>query len=532
MRSDRRLHPLSVLFVIGGELGNLLIPGLLVLFAVRRGGGWETGAMWFAIPYAIYAIARHLVTRYAYEPDELVIRGGILSRTERHIRYARVQNVEIVRNPLHRLLSVAEVRVETGGGAEVEARLRVLPLADAEEMRRRVSEGKRRVAGRPEVAGDPMSAPAAADRGAGVPDPRPAARRALGAGEDDAGGEEAGSPPAAREILRLPLRELAIFGLVENRGMLIVSAALGIAWEAGLLERTGLRRIGIGPAMWQALREGAGVGSAWRPEMALALIGILVGFLVAVRVLSVAWAMVQLHGFTLARTGSELRTSCGLLTRVTGVIPTHRIQLLTVSETPLLRLFGRVAVRVETAGGEAQAAVSRAWLAPVLPRERLGALLDQVAPQYALREAEWRPVHPHARHRLMRRGLWAVLIVSLVLAPFVRWWTAPLALPLVLLAIVASRRQAAAMRWTVTPEVVAFRSGWLSRHTSLARHARVQVVTLRHGPFDRRWGMAGVAADTAGGGAHRISVDYLDAEVARGLFAQLEARAAATGFRW
>ena len=71
-------------------------------------------------------------------PGELVITSGLIFRNERHVPYGRIQNIDAVQNLLHRLLRVVEVRVETGGGDEPEARMRVLPLAALEEMRERV----------------------------------------------------------------------------------------------------------------------------------------------------------------------------------------------------------------------------------------------------------------------------------------------------------------------------------------------------------------------------------------------------------
>ena len=43
---------------------------------------------------------------------------------------------------MHRLFNVAEVHIETGGGAEPEARISVLHMTAFEEMRRRVFEGR------------------------------------------------------------------------------------------------------------------------------------------------------------------------------------------------------------------------------------------------------------------------------------------------------------------------------------------------------------------------------------------------------
>ena len=59
------------------------------------------------------------------------------------------------------------------------------------------------------------------------------------------------------------------------------------------------------------------------------------------RLLSMAWAVIRLYGFTITRIGDDLRTEFGLLTRVVATIPIQRIQTLTIREGPLHRLFGR-----------------------------------------------------------------------------------------------------------------------------------------------------------------------------------------------
>ena len=56
-----------------------------------------------------------------------MIRSGILFRNVRHLPYARIQNLDAVQNVFHRAFGMADVRVGTGGGAEPEARMSVLP---------------------------------------------------------------------------------------------------------------------------------------------------------------------------------------------------------------------------------------------------------------------------------------------------------------------------------------------------------------------------------------------------------------------
>jgi membrane protein YdbS with pleckstrin-like domain len=53
---------------------------------------------------------------YIVSDRSLRIREGILTLREKTVTFANVQNVEIRRNPLQRLLGLADVRVQTAGG--------------------------------------------------------------------------------------------------------------------------------------------------------------------------------------------------------------------------------------------------------------------------------------------------------------------------------------------------------------------------------------------------------------------------------
>src|SRR5688572_26528099 len=108
--SDRRLHPASFFFAITGHLRNFLLPGLAVLFtAGAAGADWDMWLVTVVIPLAVFSFLRSLSYRYRLAETELVIRTGFVFRNERHIPYARIQNVEAVQNVIHRLASVVEV---------------------------------------------------------------------------------------------------------------------------------------------------------------------------------------------------------------------------------------------------------------------------------------------------------------------------------------------------------------------------------------------------------------------------------------
>jgi len=495
---EHRLHPSSVLFGIVGQLVQFAVPLRVVLVtAGRTGWDWEWWVVLLVLPGIAVSLARYLSFRYRYDPQEIVFRSGILFRSERHVPYARIQNLDAVQNMLHRLVGVVDVRVETGSGREPEARLSVLPVAALDEMRRRVFQER--------------TGPAA----------------------------EAAAAPASREVLlHLSPRELMLFGIIQNRGVLVIAALFGLLWEGGLVDAIAQRWLGDAtPGLTaRGLAERfLSTGGVSMSRLALGLVAFL-AVLAVIRVLSMGWALVRLYGFTVSRDGDDLRAEFGLFTRIAATIPIHRIQTVTIEQGLLHRVFGRASVRVSTAGGAAGEAVSvqREWLAPIVTAGALPALVAEVLPDQDPSRVRWQRADPRAVGRELRVRLARLALVCLALATLVGSWAT---LAFVVWAPVATLNAIMYVRhlgWALSGPTFAFSSGWIHRRTSLAPFGKIQVVSLRASPFDRRLDMARVGVDTAGGGsaAHRLDVPYLPRATAEWLRAALVFHTSQTAFRW
>jgi len=545
MPSDHRLHPSSVLFALAGSLRAFLVPAVVLILTSGRSspqpsdpGGWGPArwmnrwmpgdfeiANWqfwillFLIPATIAALVRYFTFRLRYEGTELVISSGIFFRNERHVPYARIQNLDAVRNVAHRLLGVAEVRVETGGGKAPEATISVLHETVFEEMRRRVFAGRALVA---------------------VQEPQPSTTMQETAAEVERGRRSAECEDG-RTLLYLPMRELLLNGLLENRGMVIVAAAYGVLWEAGLFR-----------SVWEQLTSGAYAPGLLRDtiakvaagqlpsfgRVAILLVGV-IGLLLIVRVLSMVWSFLRLHEFHLTRVGEDLRTEYGLLTRVTTTIPLRRVQSLTIRETPLQRLVDRMSVRVETAGGHGaahgeHAKQTRESLVPIIRQSAVPALVREVLPGFELDSLAWQPLHPRAFRRAVKPAL---VLAILTTVPFVFWfgWAGLIVLAITLPWLVTlAWSHVHRTHWAATEDALVLRSGWLWRQITVVPIAKIQVVGRAESPFDRRAAMAGVRVDTAGSASpvHRISIPYLARETAAMLHERLATQTAQTAFRW
>ena len=521
MPSEQRLHPATLLFDLAGHIKRFALPGVLVLAGVSRstsgpGGnfgripdGWEVWLLVLFVPAVLLSIARYLSFRLLYEENELVIRSGLIFRTERKIPYSRIQNVDAIQNAVHRLLHVVEVRVETGGGKAEEARLSVLPLAALDELRTRVF-GSTQNAAPPHLAHpEHTSHPA--------------------------------HPVHPVHLVHLPPRELLLFGFLENKGMVLIAAGFGAGWQTGIFDFLagqlfGGARVnrGLFRDLFSPLFDG---GTAQLLGIAIVIVTFAL-LLIIVRVVSMIWALVRLYDFRLTRVGEDLRSEYGLLTKVTATVPIRRVQTITFRAGPVQRWLDRASVRVTTAGGAGEGDRSnrrgREWLAPLIKRQALPQLLQQVVPGFDLDAVAWQPLHPRAFARAVKPRLLVSLVFTTAAAFTIGWGAIGVAIVLLLWSIIGTRQYVKHVGWAEGDEVVMLRSGWIWQQTTLARVNKIQAVAMHQSPFDRRAAMSGVRVDTAGAGelSHRVAIPFLDQEVARALAGRLSAAAANTAFKW
>lgn len=469
-----RLHPLSWIFSLTRYLKQFIVPlGAFVLFGARKDG--QLWGLIVVVPLFAGALWQQWIYRYGFGPRGLVIKEGLFFRNVRQIEYPRIENIDVERGVLHRLLGVAQVSIATSTGGKAEASIRVLDLAAVQELRERIFSRTQRESGAARTA---------------APD---------------------------EVLLHLPPGELIRYGLIDNRGFWIVAAVLGFLSQQGLWQSAGalLGRWLVDTELQRLAMLGLAVQAALLFAGIVALIAVL-------RVFSIASALITLFDFTLTRHEHDLRVRHGLLTRVALNLRMQRIQSVHQTRTLLHRLFGRASLRVELAGDtqahehrQRRSHASTRWLAPLCTPQTARRLTAAALPDAHLDDAPaWQPLAPGARARLFRRALYvgvaAALLLALILhllpqAPF-EPGVAAFAVYVTALAAIAWVRAHLYVkntRWALTAHALLFQHGWLTRRLSIVPRNRLQSVRLASSPFDRHYDMASVAIDTAGaGGTH------------------------------
>ncbi|WP_454832464.1 PH domain-containing protein [Pseudoxanthomonas wuyuanensis] len=491
---ERRLHPWSWLFVLLQQLKQFIFPLVaLLVFGGRgsRGGEWAALGPAIAIGVlVVISVVQYFTYRYRVGRESLSVRDGLLHRTLREIPFARIHNVVVHQSLLHRIFGVAEVRLESAGGQKPEAQMRVLSLADALALENLVKHRGRA---------------AAADTG---------------------------QAPAADSLLTLPLREVIRLGLISNRGMILVAAAFGAAWQILPEDRMeSIFRDGFRQAFGYANHLQLGWLSTTVSVVSLIVVAVLL-----LRGLSVLLALLQYSGFRLSEEQRRLMVERGLLTRLRTSVAQRRIQAWTLQEGLLHRWFKRRSLRIDTAVAEQQnQGEQRALkeLAPIATPAVCDQLVQHLLPQAQWPRQDWRPLPVGAWWRLFVPTAVVVVLLAGVLTWHFGTWGL-LALAWLPWSVYESRQHARRAGYALDTQLIAVRGGWWARYWRFAEIDKLQALRLSRSPIDRRCGTASLWLDTAGatGMAPPLRIRFLPEAEARALYEQLSRALARRRLRW
>lgn len=493
---EQRLHPWSWLFVLVQQLKQFILPLIaLVVF----GGRGDPDNLWANLGpviavgvLVVLSVVQYFTYRYRIGRDGLTIRSGWLHRSLREIPFARIHNVGIHQSLLHRLFQVAEVRLESAGGQKPEAEMRVLSLSAATALENLI---RHRGQAAPVSTSDP-------------------------------------SAPASSTLLALPLAEVIRLGVASNRGMVVVAAAFGLAWQV-LPDRMMARLV------QRYSREAFGYAShlewTWQSGM-LAALAVIALVLLLTRLLSVLLALVQFHGFRLSEADRRLTVERGLLTRMRNSVARRRIQAWTLHEGVVQRWLKRQSLHIDTAvatRGEHDDGRALKVLAPIATPDTCEQLIRHLLPHSPWPPAQWHPLPANAAWRLGLPGLILFPLAAIALAvAFGAWgWLALLGCPLTAWAAWQNARRAG---YAAGEEMIAVRGGWWWRWWRFAEVDKLQALRLARSPVDRWLGTATLWLDTAGdrGLGPPLRLRFLPEAEARAIHQRLAEALSRRRLRW
>ncbi len=477
LSTDQRLHPWSWMFAMVAQLRAMLLP-IVLLVVFGRGDRWVWLGLIGAGSVAMYSWIYSRNFRYRIGASELLVRAGIFSKVERHIPFARIQNIVQKRHLLHRIFGVTELRLESAGGAKPEAVMNVITVEAADALERVLRD-------------QPTGAQTVADA------------------------------VVARPWVELRMADLLRLGLLSNRGWALIGALLALSWQFEDNQRNPMRQL------YQLFEQGFSSWShaflTWTTKLfSFVLLALLL--LLLIKLVSMLMTVIQFYQFQLSGDQQRLATHSGLLTRHTASARRDKIQRLIVGESGLARIMSRRWLSCEVAGSSHasdpdQKTMRLRWLLPIGTASEVETIAARVLPGLNFAALHWQPLHANAWRRVAKGSLVWWLFLLIPGTYFFGLWMIPLAATLAAAAYLHARGWAAFAAYAWDGEFIAFRAGWLHRRWTVARIDKGQSISLTHTPFDRRNDMQTLQIDTAGASSNGISlaIPYLPTATARSL---------------
>ncbi len=469
----RRTSPLAVLFFFGRVLKGIaknftqaIAP--LAAFAVAWPGSTMTKVVIAGSAVAFfsvtYSVLRYLFFRFRIEDDSILIRDGIINKTQLDIKYDRIQGVNEEQGPVSRALGLVDLTFETAGSSGSEGNLPAVERDFADSLREKI------------------------DR----------TPRAHVDGEDE-------TPTAEAEdnvILQLDNRDMVRIGLSDRR-VLIVLAFLGPVIEQSGDRLDDYLEQYLGPIVE---RLGGDVVSGIVVFIAIAL-----GVIITLTFVSIAAAFWSYYGFRLSLDGTTLRSKAGLATTQNISMDVKKVQRIVVQQGIVLRWFSRWRMNAQQATSSAQEKAS--FKIPLITDEKAQSLTRQ------LFETEGQSfeldVNDARFSRVSRRyiftttlviGAFPAALLSIPISIGVGAY-ALLAFLWVLPVYLVTRRVWKRLAWYATDDMLVKRGGFLGYRMDAFLLRKVQRVTLRQSVFQKRRGLATLQLFLANG---TVELPYID----------------------
>lgn len=403
-------------------------------------------------------------TRFRVTPTHVELRHGLIFRQQRQVPLERIQAVEMRRPLLAQVLGLAQVVVQSAGGADAHLTLAYLSLARATAVRHKIqlaaARSDERLLGSAAGVTGSVGMPSAAGGSGG---PTGAARASAAAGGH--GIPAVPTDPAGRDAGQRVGLPGDLLGLGSDEGTPVLTVPNLRLFAATVLHSSlfflVLMGLIFGGVYFFTRDTGWGVVAATAVSLP-ALIPVTLG---------IGWSRVNellKHGnFRITNLGRALRVTHGLTDHRTTTIPLHRVQAMELRQSIWWRHWGWWRVQVNVAGvhGDHDGVTNETVVLPVGTLDQALAVLALLDP--ALELAHLRIAASGDGHE-----------PGWTNAPRSARWLDP----------ISWRRRG----YTATGHMVLIRTGVLTRTVVVVPHARIQSLTLRQGPLQRWAGVVTV----------------------------------------
>ncbi|MFK7926258.1 MAG: PH domain-containing protein [Bacteroidia bacterium] len=481
LTEPQRQSPMAVGFILYRYLKKMVRTffALILIVAFQQGDNTMTyilgGVIAILAIQLIYALLSYLRYTFYVEGDELIIESGVLGRKRTGIPFDRIQTISFEQNVFHQALNVVQLNIDTAGSAQAELNIDALVRPKAEELRAFILAQKAAIEGEK---------------------------------TDEELGEEVNIQATIkveeREVIRLSFRDLVLIGVTENH-FRTAGILVGAAFS--------LYQLVEGESTEAFLKLFDGVSSFMLSSSLLLILSLVIMLSISSFVVSLVSTILRYFDFRLWRTEKGFRINSGLLNRREQAAARSKIQLVKWATNPLRQLMGLSTVRLYQASSQ-EVKSKQAITIPGCQDPAKRKIVEEIIP--ATDQLDYTE-HNISKLFIGRMTLYFGIIPAVFFSGITyvnNGWYALAWLGLAILVWALAQRYQKRYRWYVNEQTLLIHDGIIaSKHTLLAWY-KIQSVSLKQSPYQRKKDLADVVLNTAAGA---VSIPYLPLSQAKEL---------------
>ncbi len=396
---------------------------------------------------------------FRLEETELVMRSGLINKTFRTIPFDRIQTISFTQNIIHRVFNVVQLDLDTAGSSGSELAIKALSHQEANAIKAYIL-----------------------DRKATLPTQTEAIEIS----------NEADNPvQQGRLLLHLSVPDLLKIGVSQNH---LRTVGIMLAFILGLSQYADeLLSKEKEEAIWLFI-----FGSA----VIIALLTVLL--FVGAFFLSLLNTVLRYYDLSLLQSDGGYTITAGLFTKTEQSAQHQKIQLLEWRNNPIKRLFGISTLYLKQAAS-ATLKNKSTLVVPGCYLPQIEAVRDSYFSNFNKDDFKEYVISPLVIGRIV---LYLGVVPALIFCSinFMKTWWALLFLAWIPIVWMLARLYYKKWRYAISPKGIYLTKGFLGQRAAILRWYKVQSVTLKQSPFQRRKDLATLEFSTAGG---NLTVPYI-----------------------
>lgn len=484
----RRTSPLAAVYFLGKlyqAIAQNAVQSLapLAAFLVAYQGDIASkailGGTGFVLVTVSAAVLRFWFFRFQVGEESILIRDGVIKKTQLDIKFDRIQAMNTEQTLLFRFFGLTTVRFDTAGSSQQEGALPGINLELAKSLEEKLGKQRELRHSDPDLATD----------------------------------EATETAPPLRTVLRLGIGDVVRTGLSSSRSLIFLAILAPLLNNLDERIEENIDQNQLANAAIQAGELGVAQGAS----LVLLIIFAVVAFLMLV---SIAGAFLRYHKFVLQTDGDQLRSTGGLLTRHEHAMQIGKIQSLHLTQNLAHRLFGRFRLHAKQAAS-GKISTRKSFSIPLVKPGALPGLTSlgfgdefgsaQIDPGAA---GFRRVSKQYVRSRTVLAGLLPALLAVALFAVPMGWYSLLFLLWVPVAAIYVYQRYRR-LGVSVTRNGIAFRQGLVGNRVVAHLMRKVQRVNVSQSPFQRRKNLATIKLFLASGTVRIPFISAADAHALR-----------------